>query len=95
MSISWPHQLRGLQLPYSNLVQAPGESRVFRGGVASDQKRDNLFWEADPMDSLNARTEPDEQIPEWWNVYEGLSDEEIDRLDQAIRERADLTRPVS
>jgi hypothetical protein len=34
----------------------------------------------------------DEQVPEWWNVYEGLSDEEIDRLDQAIRERADLTR---
>jgi hypothetical protein len=32
------------------------------------------------------------QIPEWWKVYEGLSDEEIDRLDEAIRKRADLTR---
>lgn len=31
-------------------------------------------------------------VPDWWNVYEGLSDEEIDRLDQAIRPRADLTR---
>ncbi len=40
------------------------------------------------------RTEDaDDHVPEWWNVYEGLSDEEIDRLDKAIRERADLTRP--
>jgi hypothetical protein len=36
--------------------------------------------------------EANEHVPEWWNVYEGLSDEEIDRLDEAIRERADLTR---
>ena len=36
---------------------------------------------------------PDEQeIPAWWNVYEGLSSEEVDRLDQAIRQRANLTR---
>jgi hypothetical protein len=31
-------------------------------------------------------------VPEWWNIYEGLSDDEIDRLDQAIRQRAKLTR---
>jgi hypothetical protein len=31
-------------------------------------------------------------IPEWWKVYEGLSDEDVDRLDGAIRQRADLTR---
>ena len=31
-------------------------------------------------------------VPDWWNIYEGLSDEEIDRLDQAIRQRANLTR---
>jgi hypothetical protein len=33
-----------------------------------------------------------QQVPEWWKVYEGLSDEEVDRLDQAIRQRANLTR---
>lgn len=33
-------------------------------------------------------------VPEWWNVYEGLNDEEVDRLDQAIRRRADLTRSL-
>ena len=31
-------------------------------------------------------------IPEWWKVYDGLSDDEVDRLDEAIRQRADLTR---
>lgn len=31
-------------------------------------------------------------LPEWCNVYAGLSDEEIDRLDQATRRRLDLTR---
>jgi hypothetical protein len=31
-------------------------------------------------------------VPAWWNVYEGLGDEEVDRLDQAIRRRTDLTR---
>lgn len=31
-------------------------------------------------------------MPSWWAVYEGLSDEEVDRLDTAIRQRADLTR---
>lgn len=31
-------------------------------------------------------------VPAWWNVYEGLSDEDVDRLDQSVRRRADLTR---
>jgi hypothetical protein len=34
----------------------------------------------------------DEQIPEAWKIYEGLSDEEVDILDRAIRQRANLTR---
>lgn len=33
-----------------------------------------------------------EEVPPWWNVYEGLSDEDVDRLDGAIRQRANLTR---
>ncbi|HEV3005362.1 MAG TPA: hypothetical protein VGX78_12930 [Pirellulales bacterium] len=31
-------------------------------------------------------------VPNWWRIYEGLSDEEVEKLDQAIRQRADLTR---
>ena len=32
------------------------------------------------------------RVPDWWKIYEGLSDLEIDELDDAIRQRADLTR---
>ena len=31
-------------------------------------------------------------VPEYWKIYEGLSDAEVDQLDQAIRQRANLTR---
>jgi len=31
-------------------------------------------------------------VPVWWNIYEGLSDEDIDLLDRAIGQRADLNR---
>ncbi len=34
-------------------------------------------------------------LPDWFNIYEGLSDEEIDRLDAAIQQRLDLTRQRS
>jgi hypothetical protein len=32
------------------------------------------------------------EIPEWWNIYEGLSDDDVEKLDKAIRQRANLTR---
>jgi hypothetical protein len=31
-------------------------------------------------------------LPNWFNIYEGLNDEEIDRLDAATQQRLDLTR---
>jgi hypothetical protein len=33
-------------------------------------------------------------MPAWRNIYEGLGDEEIDRLDRAIRQRANVTRAL-
>jgi hypothetical protein len=33
------------------------------------------------------------RLPEWCNVYEGLTDEEITELEQVILRRADLSRP--
>ena len=33
-----------------------------------------------------------QEIPDWWKVYEGLNDLDVDRLDLAIRGRANLTR---
>ena len=47
----------------------------------------------DMSKSLPAQTHSTEdRIPEWWKVYDGLSDDEVDRLDGAIRQRANLTR---
>jgi|ERR1700722_12189129 len=46
---------------------------------------------SDPNSGRNAQG-TDDQIPAWWNVYEGLNEDEVDRLDLAIRERANLTR---
>ena len=33
-----------------------------------------------------------EEIPPWWKIYDGLDEAEVDRLDQAIRQRANVTR---
>jgi hypothetical protein len=35
------------------------------------------------------------EVPDSWKIYEGLSDGEIDELDEAIRQRADLTRDLT
>lgn len=44
---------------------------------------------AHPVESLIPAAEG---VPDWWKVYEGLNDEDVDRLDQAIRQRANHTR---
>ena len=33
------------------------------------------------------------KLPEWCNVYEGLSDEQIAAVEDVILQRSDLTRP--
>jgi hypothetical protein len=35
------------------------------------------------------------QLPDWCNVYEGLTDEQIADLERAISRRLDLTRPAT
>ena len=44
-----------------------------------------------PAAEVASATPPD-QLPEWCNVYAGLSDGEIATLEQAISRRLDLTR---
>ncbi len=36
---------------------------------------------------------PSDQLPDWCNVYEGLTEKEIDELESIILQRANLTRP--
>jgi hypothetical protein len=40
-----------------------------------------------------APTPAKEELPDWCNVYEGLTDDEIADLESVILERASLTRP--
>lgn len=35
------------------------------------------------------------ELPDWTDVYKGLDDSEVEELDAAIRERANLTRPTN
>jgi hypothetical protein len=60
-------------------------------------ERQRLVIQVMPTESPPAPTpaEPLPELPEWTDVYQGLSDAEIDDLDAAIRERANLTRPTS
>jgi hypothetical protein len=45
-----------------------------------------------PDDGEVAAAMPSPQLPQWCNVFAGLSDEEVADVDAVIRERADLTR---
>ena len=38
------------------------------------------------------RKSPDQSLPDWCNVYEGLSEEDIADLERSIFKRVDLTR---
>ena len=33
-----------------------------------------------------------DSVPRWWNIYDGLSDSQVDLLDNAVTQRADMTR---
>ena len=55
----------------------------------SQQFTVNVF----PRMELHAPSTPiDDVIPSHWNVYEGLGEAEIEKLDAAIRVRANFTR---
>ncbi len=50
--------------------------------------------DAEPSQSAETTGEPDvDELPDWCNVFEGLTDDQIADLDAAIRERANFTRP--
>jgi hypothetical protein len=48
---------------------------------------------AAPTAPQPAEAAPADELPDWCNVYEGLSEEEIDDLESIIRQRANLSRP--
>lgn len=56
-------------------------------GVVDRQSR------REPPHETNIATDAVPTLPDWCNVYEGLSDEEIADLERVILQRADLSRP--
>lgn len=56
-------------------------------GVVDRQSR------REPLGEPNISTADVPTLPDWCNVYEGLSDEETADLERVILQRADLSRP--
>jgi hypothetical protein len=46
-----------------------------------------------PEQTEAADGQESDDLPEWCNVYEGLTNQQVADVDAAIRERANLTRP--
>lgn len=47
-----------------------------------------------PMSSVSVSDPPSTpKLPDWCNVYQGLSDQDIDEVEKIILNRADLSRP--
>ena len=74
----------------------PADRQVLEGLVGQRLQDDqqvviNVVSPAVPVAGKPASQAEPSEVPSWWNVYEGLSDAEIERLEQAIQ-RANLTR---
>jgi hypothetical protein len=46
-----------------------------------------------PEGTQAAEAAQDDALPDWCNVYEGLTEQEIDELESVILQRANRTRP--
>ena len=62
------------------------------GHLAEDQQIIISIVNRDMASPEQSAIPASEGVPAWWNLYDGLSEEEVERLDQAIRPRANLTR---
>ena len=46
------------------------------------------------IDPVPPMAKPAQSLKDWTEIYDGLSDEEVDEIDQIIKTRANLTRPL-
>ena len=53
-----------------------------------------LVVNLDVSQNDNGSAADEDQRPEWYNVYAGLSDDRIATLERAISRRLDITRPA-
>jgi hypothetical protein len=63
------------------------------GHPLSDEQRIVIQVENPPIVAQESNVDSDsDKLPEWCNVYEGLTDDQIRDLERAISRRLDLTR---
>ena len=74
----------------------PDERRVLEhvlGRTLKDNQQ--VIIQVVSLDAVNGQGQPmvaSERLPDWCNVYEGLSDDQIGEIEEVILQRADLTR---
>jgi hypothetical protein len=78
-----------------NVSDLPGSDRTAAerlvGHPLGDDQRIVIQVENRGAVALESNVES-EELPNWCNVYEGLTDEQIGELEKAISRRLDLTR---
>lgn len=81
-----------------NIVDLNGTDRSAAERLVGHALRENQQLVIRVVNLVNRQDDEggaNDALPEWCNVYAGLSDEEIERLERAISRRLDLTRPNS
>ena len=59
--------------------------------LATNQRLTISVTDATPV---SPTSKPAQSLRDWTQVYEGLSDDEVDEIDKIIKTRANLTRPL-
>lgn len=88
----------GMESIIRNVKDLPREERRVYEDVLGHELRENqqiilqVITLHEPPEEPTSGVAQTGTLPEWCNVYEGLSDEQITELEEVILTRADLTR---
>ena len=77
-----------------NIRDLSDQERIAAEQLVGHELRENQQLVIQVSDAIGAASieQPHPDEAPWANIYAGLSDEKIDELDLAIRQRANLTR---
>jgi hypothetical protein len=76
-----------------NIRDLNDQKRTAAEQLVGHELRENQQLRIQVSDSINDASTKDLHPSEpWSNIYDGLNDERIEELDEAIRQRANLTR---
>jgi hypothetical protein len=77
-----------------NIRDLNDQKRTAAEQLVGHELRENQQLRIQVSDSINDASTKDPHPSEapWSNIYDGLNDEKIEELDEAIRQRANLTR---